>query len=180
MQPLISFEYIKKKEKKDTIKFIKDETIPRGDLYKSHAVHVQSGEPPNSVSRPVPKRKEGVVRPITQGKLLKKGGPDVSGPCITRKAHTTNSCTRRSRGPLLDARNLPLDHCPESRRRLLSSHRPLLLHLLLLPQRNLADRLQELRLHRHLPRHLPPLHRNPTLSDTRRNMHLRVNRVRCV
>ena len=70
-------EYTKKKEKKDTVKFIKDETVPRGDLYKSHTVHVQSGEPPNSVSRPVPKKKEGVVRPITQGKLLRKGGPGV-------------------------------------------------------------------------------------------------------
>ncbi|KAJ3489600.1 hypothetical protein NLI96_g2030 [Meripilus lineatus] len=68
-------EYTKKKEKKDTVKFIKDETIQRGDMYKSHTVHVPSGEPPSSLSRPPAKRKEGVVRPITQGKLLRKGGP---------------------------------------------------------------------------------------------------------
>ena len=74
-----SVDYNKKKEKRAQIKFIKDETVPRNDTYKSHTVHVPSGEPPNSQSRPVPKRKEGVVRPITQGKLLKKGGPsDVS------------------------------------------------------------------------------------------------------
>jgi hypothetical protein len=48
-------------------------------MYKSHVVHVPSGEPPNSVSRPVPKKKAGAVKPITQGKLLKAGGPSVSG-----------------------------------------------------------------------------------------------------
>ncbi|KAL4253614.1 Myosin-1 [Abortiporus biennis] len=68
-------EYTKKKEKKDTVKFVKDETVPRNDLYKSHTVHVPSGEPPSSLSHPMPKRKEGVARPITQGKLLKRGGP---------------------------------------------------------------------------------------------------------
>ncbi|KAI6031444.1 myosin-1 [Pisolithus microcarpus] len=62
-------EYAKKKDKKQ------DETIPRDDVYKSHAVRVPSGEPPNSVSRPPPKRKPGTVRPITQGKLLRAGGP---------------------------------------------------------------------------------------------------------
>jgi hypothetical protein len=46
-------------------------------MYKSHVVHVPSGEPPNSVSRPVPKKKAGFVKPITQGKLLKAGGPSV-------------------------------------------------------------------------------------------------------
>lgn len=50
--------------------------MPRDDTYKSHTVHVPSGEPPNSLSRPPAKRKPGVVRPITQGKLLRKGGPD--------------------------------------------------------------------------------------------------------
>ncbi|KZT08699.1 uncharacterized protein LAESUDRAFT_49979 [Laetiporus sulphureus 93-53] len=68
-------EYNKKREKKAHVKFIKDETVPRGDMYKSHTVHVPSGEPPSSLSRPPPKRKEGVARPITQGKLLRKGGP---------------------------------------------------------------------------------------------------------
>ncbi|KAF5352449.1 hypothetical protein D9756_005904 [Leucocoprinus leucothites] len=68
-------EYAKKKDKKAEIKFIKDETIPRGDVYKSHTVRVPSGEPPSSLSRPPAKRKPGVVRPITQGKLLRAGGP---------------------------------------------------------------------------------------------------------
>jgi len=71
-------EYNKKRDKKANVRFQKDETIPRNDMYKSHAVHVPSGEPPNSVPRPVPKKKSGVAKPITQGKLLKAGGPSVS------------------------------------------------------------------------------------------------------
>jgi hypothetical protein len=75
---ILSVEYAKKKDKKAEIKFVKDETIPRGDVYKSHTVRVSSGEPPGSLSRPPAKRKPGVVRPITQGKLLRAGGPSVS------------------------------------------------------------------------------------------------------
>jgi len=68
-------EYSKKKDKRAQIKFIKDETVKKDDVYKSHVVHVPSGEPPSSLSRPPAKRKPGVVRPITQGKLLRAGGP---------------------------------------------------------------------------------------------------------
>ncbi|EKM84062.1 hypothetical protein AGABI1DRAFT_117513 [Agaricus bisporus var. burnettii JB137-S8] len=79
-------EYAKKKDKKAEVKFIKDETVQRGDIYKSHTVRVPSGEPPNSVSRPPAKRKPGVVRPITQGKLLKAGGPSKkpAGATVSR------------------------------------------------------------------------------------------------
>jgi myosin I len=70
-------EYAKKKDKKQLIKFTKDETILKNDVYKSHVVSVQSGEPPGSLSRPPAKRKAGQVRPITQGKLLRKGGPST-------------------------------------------------------------------------------------------------------
>ena len=67
------------------IKFIKDETVSTNfDVYKSHTVHVRSGEPPGSLSRPPAKRKPGVVRPITQGKLLKAGGPDVGRSLLLR------------------------------------------------------------------------------------------------
>jgi myosin-1 len=69
---------MKKKGKPAQIAFVRDETVPRDDVYKSHTVHVPTGEPATSRSRPVPKPKPGVVRPITQGKLLKKGGPSVS------------------------------------------------------------------------------------------------------
>lgn len=67
-------DYAKKKEKRAQIKFVKDETVQKDDQYKSHTVHVPTGEPPNSRSRPPAKRKAGVVRPITQGKLLKSSG----------------------------------------------------------------------------------------------------------
>ncbi|CUA68257.1 Myosin-1 [Rhizoctonia solani] len=73
-----TIEYAKKKEKKQLIKFIKDETVPRDDVYKSHTVHVPTGEPASSQSRPVPKPKPGQAKPITQGKLLRKGGPSNS------------------------------------------------------------------------------------------------------
>lgn len=68
-------EYAKKKDKKAQIKFVKDERITKDDMYKSHAVSVASGEPPDKLSRPPAKRKPGVVRPVTQGKLLRAGGP---------------------------------------------------------------------------------------------------------
>ncbi|KDQ12226.1 hypothetical protein BOTBODRAFT_56806 [Botryobasidium botryosum FD-172 SS1] len=71
-------EYYKKKEKKQLIKFVKDETIARDDVYKSHVVSVPSGEPANSESMPPARRKPGVVRPITQGKLLRAGGPSTA------------------------------------------------------------------------------------------------------
>ena len=81
-------DYFKKKEKKAMIKFIKDETVSTNfDVYKSHTVHVPSGEPPGSLSRPPAKRKPGVVRPITQGKLLKAGAPDV-GRSLHRRSLT--------------------------------------------------------------------------------------------
>ncbi|KAH9932028.1 P-loop containing nucleoside triphosphate hydrolase protein [Epithele typhae] len=70
-----TLDYTKKKEKKAQIKSLKDETVPRNDMYKSHTIHVPSGESASSQSRPVPKPKAGVVRPITSGKLLRKGGP---------------------------------------------------------------------------------------------------------
>jgi len=73
-------DYAKKKEKRAQIKFIKDETIqsPNSDVYKSHTVHVSTGGLPSSTSRPAAKRKAGIVRPITQGKLLRPGGPSSS------------------------------------------------------------------------------------------------------
>ncbi|KAF8921950.1 P-loop containing nucleoside triphosphate hydrolase protein [Mucidula mucida] len=81
-----SLDYAKKKEKRAQITFVRDETIKKDDLYKSHAVHVPTGEPASSLSRPPAKRKAGVVRPITQGKLLKAGGP--SKPSASRPKPT--------------------------------------------------------------------------------------------
>ncbi|KAJ3797917.1 P-loop containing nucleoside triphosphate hydrolase protein [Lentinula aff. detonsa] len=75
-----AIDYAKKKDKRAQIKAVKDETVQKDDLYKSHSIHVQSGEPPNSLSRPAPKRKPGTVRPITQDKLLRPGGPSKAKP----------------------------------------------------------------------------------------------------
>jgi len=81
-----SIDYNKKKDKKAQVKFIKNEAITKDGVYKSHTVSVGSGESPNSLSRPPAKRKPGVVRPITQGKLLRAGGPsEVSCYLVTAK-----------------------------------------------------------------------------------------------
>ena len=82
-QFLCRIDYTKKKDKRAQIKAMKDETVPRDDVYKSHTIHVPSGEPPNSLSRPPAKRKEGVVRPIKEGKLLRAGGPSKVRSSIT-------------------------------------------------------------------------------------------------
>lgn len=68
-------EYSKGKDKKGHVTFKKDETIQKGDVYKSSTVSVPSGESATSVSKPPARRKPGVVRPITQGKLLRPGVP---------------------------------------------------------------------------------------------------------
>lgn len=73
-----TIEYSKKKDKSAAIKFTKDETVKKDDVYKSHEVRVPSGESPGSVSDPPAPKKAGVVRPITSGKLLRKGGPSTN------------------------------------------------------------------------------------------------------
>lgn len=75
--PLIkcSIEYNKKPGKPSVVKVVKDPAIARDDLYKSGTIHTGPGEPPNSVSRPTPKGKPKAGKPITQGKLLRPGGP---------------------------------------------------------------------------------------------------------
>lgn len=70
-----TLQFSKKKDKMATITFKKDEQVRIDDVYKSSTVSVSSGEPPTSQSRPAPKKKPGLVRPITQGKLLRPGGP---------------------------------------------------------------------------------------------------------
>ena len=70
-----SIEYNKKSGKPSIVKVVKDSTVPRDDLYKSGTIHTGQGEPPNSVSKRTPKGKPKVGKPITQGKLLRPGGP---------------------------------------------------------------------------------------------------------
>ena len=83
------------------IKFVKDETVTSNfDIYKSHTVHVPSGEPPGSLSRPPAKRKPGVVRPITQGKLLKAGAPDVGHSLLHRSFDSKKKYTEEATGDI--------------------------------------------------------------------------------
>lgn len=70
-----SIEYNKKPGKPSIVKVVKDSTVPRDDLYKSGTIHTGQGEPPNSVSKRTPKGKPKAGKPITQGKLLRPGGP---------------------------------------------------------------------------------------------------------
>ncbi|KAJ8104152.1 P-loop containing nucleoside triphosphate hydrolase protein [Lipomyces tetrasporus] len=68
-------EYNKKPGKKAVVKFQKDQSVPRDDIYKSGTVRVPPGEPANSVSRPNPRKKNTLAaRPVTEGKLLRRGG----------------------------------------------------------------------------------------------------------
>ena len=57
------------------VKAVKDPSVQRDDFYKSGTIHTNQGEPANSRSRPTPKRKPQPGKPITQGKLLRPGGP---------------------------------------------------------------------------------------------------------
>jgi myosin-1 len=68
-------EYNKKPGKPAVIKVVKDNTVQRDDLYKSGTIHTGQGEPPNSRSRPTPKAKQKPGKPISNGKLLRPGGP---------------------------------------------------------------------------------------------------------
>ena len=70
-----SIEYNKKPGKPSLVKVVKDSTVSRDDLYKSGTIHTGQGEPPNSVSKRTPKGKPKAGKPITQGKLLRPGGP---------------------------------------------------------------------------------------------------------
>lgn len=69
-----SIEYAKKPGKMAIIKVVKDSTM-REDFYKSGAIHTSQGEPPNSVSRPLPKGKPIPAKPFTKGRLIRPGGP---------------------------------------------------------------------------------------------------------
>ncbi|KAF9990905.1 class II myosin [Mortierella antarctica] len=77
------FEFIKKKNKTGNIKFVKDDRV-KTETYKSHVVTVPSGEPADSPSWPPCERMAKPARPITSGKLIKKGGPTKAGQSQAR------------------------------------------------------------------------------------------------
>lgn len=110
-------EYAKKKDKKAQIKFMKDETVVRDDVYKSQTVHVPSGEPPSSTSRPAAKRKPGSVRPITQGKLLRAGGPSNVSFVLRCDFRLSRSIVSRRQG--FPGQSQPPNQCQGNRHPLL-------------------------------------------------------------
>jgi len=91
-----SIEYARKPNKMQLVKVLKDSPTP-ADFYKSGAIHTQQGEPPSSVSRPLPKGKTIPAKPFTKGRLIKPGGP---GGRPSRITNTSNrNTTPVSRGP---------------------------------------------------------------------------------
>ena len=85
-----SIEYNKKPGKPSVVKVVKDPSVQRDDLYKSGTIHTGPGEPPNSRSKPTPKRKQVAGKPITKGKLLRPGGPG-GGPSKLASRPAANS-----------------------------------------------------------------------------------------
>lgn len=53
-----TIDYAKKAGKMSTVKFVRDDAVPRDDVYKSGTVHVPTGEPANSLSKPFPRKKD--------------------------------------------------------------------------------------------------------------------------
>ena len=150
------------------IKFVKDETVTSNfDIYKSHTVHVPSGEPPGSLSRPPAKRKPGVVRPITQGKLLKAGAPDVGHSLLHRSFDSKKKIYRRSHKRHQDRNlhhnlfreGLPIDNLQ-------------LYHRLLGMTRHLRVPLRVLMCHH-------PRQSNLKYQHTELNLHLKDKKERC-
>ncbi|CAG8548975.1 7493_t:CDS:10 [Paraglomus occultum] len=70
-------EYTRKAGKTATIKFTKDETVTKNDVYKSHTVSVCSGSPPDSVSDPPCPRKES-ARPAASRRTKKPSPSSAS------------------------------------------------------------------------------------------------------
>jgi myosin-1 len=75
-------------------------------VYKSGTIHANDGEPPNSVSKPTPRPRQVVGRPITKGKLLRPGGPGggpsklASRPAQSRPVPTSTTQARPVAQPL--------------------------------------------------------------------------------
>ncbi|KAI9737668.1 MAG: class II myosin [Claussenomyces sp. TS43310] len=83
-----SIEHAKKPGKMQVIKVIKD-SQSHDDFYKSGAIHTKQGEPPNSVSRPLPKGKPIAAKPFTGGRLIRPGGPGGRPSKLSNNARNT-------------------------------------------------------------------------------------------
>ncbi|WVO18360.1 myosin-1 [Cryptococcus depauperatus] len=85
--------YAKKKEKHAVIKAQKNETIVGDAAYKSHTIQIASGQPPNSVSNPMPPRKpkaKKAARAVQSTRPMNTGRPAaVALPGATKPAAPT-------------------------------------------------------------------------------------------
>ena len=100
-------EYDKKPGKPAVVKVSREPNAGQEAIYKSGVIHTAPGELPDCVSLPTPRGKEGVMKPINAGKLLRPGGP--GGHSSSKK--TTTASKRRSpptNGPRASAAPQPL------------------------------------------------------------------------
>lgn len=102
-----SIEYNKKPGKPATVKVVKDPAVPRDDVYKSGTIHTSQGESPQSVSRPTPKGRA-IARPITSGKLLRKGGPGGQQTNMASRSRPTPAANTQRTVPTPSAVNRPV------------------------------------------------------------------------
>ncbi|KAK9240642.1 P-loop containing nucleoside triphosphate hydrolase protein [Lipomyces kononenkoae] len=99
-------EYNKKPGKKAIVKFQKDPSVPRDDIYKSGIVRVAPGEPANSVSRPNPRKKSTVAaRRVTEGKLPQRGGGNA--PAVNALSSPQPARQQKQRKPVQVAQPTP-------------------------------------------------------------------------
>lgn len=101
-----AIEYAKKPNKMQMVKVIKDSQV-KEDYYKSGAVHTTQGEPPNSVSRPLPKGKPIPAKPFTKGRLIKPGGPGGRPSRVTNTSTRNTKPVAQPRGSASAGRSLP-------------------------------------------------------------------------
>jgi myosin-1 len=101
-----SIEYAKKPGKMQIIKVVKDSTM-QDDFYKSGAIHTSQGEPPNSVSRPMPKGKPVAAKPFSKGRLIQPGGPGGRPSRLTNGTTRNTKPVTQSYGSASQGRNLP-------------------------------------------------------------------------
>lgn len=87
------------------IKVVKDSPSEQ-DFYKSGAIHTKGGEPPNSVSRPMPKGKPIAAKPFTKGKLIKPGGPG-GRPSKFSNTNRNTKPVAQPNGGATQGRNMP-------------------------------------------------------------------------
>ncbi|KAI7847679.1 P-loop containing nucleoside triphosphate hydrolase protein [Circinella umbellata] len=105
IQATPQIQYKKKGGKSVTMKFVKNEKIPRDDVYKSHVVNVPSGEPANSASMPPCPTKPRLTSTSTRKPAARKTPTTRSAP---RPKPTPATTTPSTAGTANISANRPL------------------------------------------------------------------------